>query len=84
MQTRKTDLRRGDLNDLFGMVETLEIVFSKKRAVLGFPATRHALAEVHPEIIAPPFVSRYPPSRCHPSPVPTSKIEIIETATQNP
>lgn len=50
---------------LFGVVKTLEIVFTEKRAVFGFSATRHTLTEIHPEIITPPFVPSYPPSRRH-------------------
>lgn len=50
---------------LFGVVKTLEIVFTEKRAVLGFSATRHTLAEIHPEIITPPFVPCYPPAGRH-------------------
>lgn len=48
------------------MMEALEVIFSEKRAILGLSAARHALTEVHPEIIAAAFVSRYPPSRRHP------------------
>lgn len=39
------------------MVEALKVVFPEKRTVLGFTALRHALAEVNPKVIAPPFVS---------------------------
>lgn len=38
------------------MVETLEVVFTKKRAILGLSAVRHTLAEIHPEIVTSPFV----------------------------
>ena len=51
--------------NLFGMVEALEVILTEKRAVLGLSAVRHALAKIHPEIVASPFVPRYSPSRRH-------------------
>ena len=50
---------------LFGMVKTFEVVFTKKRAILGLSAVRHTLAEIHPEIVTSPFVPRYSPPRRH-------------------
>lgn len=50
---------------LFGMVEALEVILTEKRAVLGLSAVRHTFAEIHPEIVASPFVPRYSPSRRH-------------------
>lgn len=50
---------------LFGMVEALEIVFTKERAILGLSATGHALAEVNPEIVAPSFSAIDSPTGCH-------------------
>lgn len=42
--------------DLFGVVEALEIVLAEESAVLWLAAARHALAEVHPEVVASAFV----------------------------
>jgi len=50
---------------LFGMVETLEVIFTKKGTIFGLSAVRHTFTEIHPEIVASPFVSRYSPSRRH-------------------
>lgn len=50
---------------LFGMMKTLEVVFSKKYTVLGLPASRHTLTEIHPEIIASSFIPCNSPSRRH-------------------
>lgn len=47
------------------MVEALEIILTKERAVLGLSAARHAFAEVNPEIVTPPLVAVDSPSRCH-------------------
>ena len=52
--------------DLFGMVETLEVVFTEESAVLRLSAARHTLAKVDPEIVASTFVSGDSPSWCHP------------------
>jgi hypothetical protein len=51
--------------DLFGVVEALEVIFTEESAVLGFSALRHALAEIHPKIVAPAFVSCDSPPGCH-------------------
>lgn len=58
-------LRRGWGKDLLGMVEALEVVFAEKSTVLGLSAARHALAEIHPEIVAATFVSCDSPPRRH-------------------
>lgn len=55
----------GERNDLFGVVETLEVVLAKERTVLGLAAARHALAEVDPEIVATAFVPCDSPAGCH-------------------
>lgn len=51
--------------ELFGVVEALEVILTKERAVLGLSAARHAFAEVNPEIVTPPLVAVDSPSRCH-------------------
>lgn len=55
-------VREKEREDLFGVVEALEVVFTEESTVLGLTATRHALAEVYPEIVAPPFVPCDSPS----------------------
>nr|AFK36679.1 unknown [Lotus japonicus] len=39
------------------MVEALEVIFTEESTVLGLSASRHAFAEVDPEIVAATFVS---------------------------
>lgn len=56
--------------DLLGVVEALEVVVAEEGAVLGLAAAGHALAEVRPEVVAPPLVPRYPPPGRHPPPNP--------------
>jgi hypothetical protein len=43
------------------VVEALEVVLAEESAVLGLAAARHALAEVHPEVVASAFVPRDSP-----------------------
>lgn len=62
MKHRKEKERSGYL---FGMVETLEVIFTKESTIFGLSAVRHTFTEIHPEIVASPFVSRYSPSRRH-------------------
>lgn len=58
-------IEKGRGEDLFSVVEALEIVFSEKRAILRFSAPRHTLTEVNPEIITSALVPSYSPSGRH-------------------
>lgn len=46
-------------------MKALKIVFTKKRTIFRFSATRHTLAEIHPEIVTSSLVPSYPPPRRH-------------------
>jgi hypothetical protein len=47
---------------LFGMVEALEVIFTKENTIFGFSTGRHTFAEIDPEIVASTFVSSDSPT----------------------
>lgn len=51
--------------ELLGVVEALHVVFAEEDAVAGLAAAAHALAEVHPEVVAPPLVPVDSPAGRH-------------------
>ena len=66
LSNRYVKSKRGEEeSDLFMVMETLEVVLPEKRTVLGLATLRHALAKVHPEIVATPFVAGDSPAGSH-------------------
>jgi hypothetical protein len=57
--------RRDERTDLLGVVEALHVVLAEEGAVGGLAAAAHALAEVHPEVVAPALVPVDAPPRRH-------------------
>jgi hypothetical protein len=57
--------RRDERTDLLGVVEALHVVLAEEGAVRGLAAAAHALAEVHPEVVAPALVPVDAPPRRH-------------------
>lgn len=53
------------MTDLLGMVEALHVILAEEGAVGGLAAATHALAEVHPEVVAPALVPVDAPPRSH-------------------
>lgn len=53
---RVGDGLRSEEDYLLGVVEALEVVLPEEAAVGGLAAAAHALAEVQPEVVAPPLV----------------------------
>ena len=49
-------------NDLFAMVQALEVVVAARGALGGHGAVRHAVAEIHPHVVAAALLARDPKS----------------------
>lgn len=47
------------------MVKTFEVIFTEENAIFGLSTSRHALAEIDPEIVATTFVTSDSPTWRH-------------------